>query len=85
MMLSRLPRVLLSDADEMPSGSEPFQSPTIPLLRASSPADHAVEEDAGDHRLVKHPEELAADIEGPQPPQEVKLALSFLAERFSVG
>ncbi|CAK6984080.1 WD repeat-containing protein 36, partial [Scomber scombrus] len=30
-----------------------------------------MEEDAGDHRMVKHPEEFAADVEGPQPPQEV--------------
>ncbi|PWA20014.1 hypothetical protein CCH79_00016081 [Gambusia affinis] len=33
-------------------------------------ACHSIEEDAGNDRLVDHPEELAADIEGPQPPQE---------------
>ena len=64
---------------------QPFQSPSIPLLSASSPSHHSIEEDAGNHRLVKHPEELAADIEGPQPPQEVQPALPFLVECLSVG
>ncbi|XP_059184543.1 galanin receptor type 1 [Centropristis striata] len=43
------------------------------------PRTPRIEEDAGNHRLVEHPKEFAADIEGPQPPQEVQPALSFLS------
>ena len=96
-MVGSLLSTLLSDTDLMHSSSaptkdakdslpyQPFQSPSIPLLSSSSPSHHSIEEDAGNHRLVKHPEELAADIEGPQPPQEVQPALPFLVECLSVG
>ncbi|KAG5285575.1 hypothetical protein AALO_G00004960 [Alosa alosa] len=42
----------------------PHQAPQWLLYKAY----HCIEEDAGNNRLVEHPEELAAHIEGPQPP-----------------
>ncbi|KAG5273018.1 hypothetical protein AALO_G00171880, partial [Alosa alosa] len=48
-------------------------------------AYYCIEEDAGNNRLVEHPEELTAHIEGPQPPPEVQPALPFLVECISVG
>src|SRR4029434_5267929 len=64
---------------------QPVQSPRIPLLYAASPAHHSIKEDAGNHRLVKHAQEFVADIEGPQPPQEVEPALTLLVDCINVG
>ncbi|KAI3356719.1 hypothetical protein L3Q82_003307 [Scortum barcoo] len=35
---------------------------------AAPPAHHSVKEDTGNHRLVKHLQKFAADVEGPQSP-----------------
>src|SRR4029434_9502464 len=64
---------------------QPVQSPRIPLLYAASPAHHSIKEDAGNNRLVKHVQEFVADIEGPQPPQEVEPALTLLVQCINVS
>ena len=51
-------------ADHRASPPDQFiQSGGVPLVYAASPAHHSVEEDAGNHRLVKHPQQFAADVE----------------------
>ena len=55
------------------------------LWRAPIPAHHSVRENAGDHRLVEHLQELPADVEGAQPPQEVHPALSLLIQLLDVA
>lgn len=47
-------------------------------------AHHGVKEDAANHRLVKHLQEFAADVEGPQSPQEVHPALCLVYQNTSV-
>ena len=83
---SNLLRVLLSatvvrHSSSVPTTAPAFQSPSIPLLNAASPAHHSIKEETGNHRLVKHAQKFVADIEGPQPPQEIEPALTLPVER----
>ncbi|XP_076137336.1 gamma-secretase subunit PEN-2 isoform X2 [Alosa pseudoharengus] len=50
---------------------EAFVKPTYNEQLQIKTSYHSIEEDAGNNRLVKHPEELTEDIEGPQPPQKM--------------
>ncbi|KAI3365412.1 hypothetical protein L3Q82_010501 [Scortum barcoo] len=45
-----------------------IQSGCVLFGYAAPPAYHSVKEDTGNHRLVKHLQKFAADVEGPQPP-----------------
>ncbi|TWW58920.1 Eukaryotic translation initiation factor 4 gamma 3, partial [Takifugu flavidus] len=58
-----------------------LRSLSIVLLSATvARAHHSVGQDAGGHRLVEHPEEFPADVEGSESPQEVHPALGLLVQ-----
>ena len=76
-IVSNLLRVLLS--------ATVVRQSCIPLLYAASPAHHSIKKDAGNNRLIEHAQEFAADIEGPQPPQEVEPALTLFVDCINVG
>ena len=90
-MDSSLSRVLLSATVTRESSSVPTTEPAlltslssqpVSLLAACSPAIHSIKEDAGHHRLIKHLQQFFADVEGPQPSQEVQTALPRLGLRW---
>jgi len=56
------------------------QPPGVLVCHATSPADCCIKKDTCDHWLVKHEQNLTADIEGPEPPEEKQPALSLLVE-----
>ena len=56
------------ESSSMPT-TEPARLISLSSLEVSllvvlpPPAHHSVEKDAGDHRLIKHPQEFCADVE----------------------
>ena len=92
-MVSKLLRVLLSATVVRQSSSVPTTAPAFLTSLSSRPASlffmltpqHSIKEDAGNDRLVKHAKKFVADIEGPQPPQELEPALTLPVECISVG
>ena len=53
-------------------------------LDAHNPEHHSEEDRAHNNRLIKHLEHQVVDIEGPEPPQEVKLAQTLKPAWLSV-
>lgn len=89
---SSLLSVLLSATDVSDSSSMPTRASFSPVVQHPSSLCclhniqyHSIEKDTGHDRLVEHKQEFATDIEGPQPPKEIKSALAFLVKCISIG
>lgn len=68
----------------MPTTQTAFPASLSSLLCAASPAHHSTAEDTG-HAALEHKQELAADVEGPQAPEEIGSALPLPVVGASVG
>lgn len=66
------------------SPDQPFQ-PLCLFFGTRPPAHHSIKRHAGNNGLVKHVQELGADVKGGQPPQEVDPALTLLVDGLHVG
>ena len=62
-----------------------FQSVGVLCLDARTPGHHSKEDGARHDRLIEHLQHLIADIEGPEPPKEVKPAQALLVDGLCVG
>ena len=47
---------------------------------APTPGHHSEEDGARNNRLIEHLEHLLANIKGPEPPQDMKLAQALLVD-----